>query len=393
LNETGGTTGPGTGTTPDASALVRAVHDHPGSGVLAVAGAGATALAALLGVPGASRTVLEAVVPYSPQALASWLGHTPEQSAAEVTARRLATVAFQRARRLARDARFGVGCAAALATDPPRRGTDRIHVALQTPSRTTSLSLTLAPGSRDRAGQEAVARTMILNAVAEAVGLRARLPVPLSPGETLVRHAVAAPAAWRQLLAGHRDAVPMRAGVVVEPPPRAAPALFPGAFDPLHEGHRGMADLAARRLGRPVAFELCVTNVDKPPLDFVDLAERLDRFGPAETVWLTRLPTFLQKARWQPGTTFVVGIDTLERIAHPRYYGDDLRARDTAIETFAAHNVRFLVFGRSLGTDFLALHDVDLPPALLELCEPVLEDEFRRDVSSTELRRRTRPGT
>src|SRR5207245_755539 len=47
--------------------------------------------------------------------------------------------------------------------------------------------------------------------------------------------------------------------------PRPA-VLLPGSFNPLHLGHTTLADIAAKRLGSPVAFELSIANVDKPEL-------------------------------------------------------------------------------------------------------------------------------
>ncbi len=45
--------------------LIQAIHDSPPRAVFAAAGAGSQALADLLGVPGASRTLLEALIPYA----------------------------------------------------------------------------------------------------------------------------------------------------------------------------------------------------------------------------------------------------------------------------------------------------------------------------------------
>ncbi|MCZ7667231.1 MAG: hypothetical protein M5U34_08445 [Chloroflexi bacterium] len=45
--------------------LVQAIHDSPTRLVMVTAGAGTQALSDLLGVAGASRTLLEALVPYS----------------------------------------------------------------------------------------------------------------------------------------------------------------------------------------------------------------------------------------------------------------------------------------------------------------------------------------
>ena len=55
--------------TDDVKGLVEQIHNAPKMAVIAVSGAGAEALAWLLGVPGASRTVLEAIVPYGQRAM------------------------------------------------------------------------------------------------------------------------------------------------------------------------------------------------------------------------------------------------------------------------------------------------------------------------------------
>ena len=65
--------------------------------VLAITGGGSGAIADLLEVPGGSRTVLEAVVPYSAAALVEFLRGKPEQFCSARTARAMAMAAFQRA--------------------------------------------------------------------------------------------------------------------------------------------------------------------------------------------------------------------------------------------------------------------------------------------------------
>jgi hypothetical protein len=211
----------------------------------------------------------------------------------------------------------------------------------------------------------------------------------LSAGESIERASVAAPEPWEHLLSGRAKAAQRSPGEGWREISGAEPArrriVFPGAFNPLHEGHRQMAALAAARLGAPVDFELSITNVDKAPLDFIEIERRAEQFAES-TVVLTAAPTFVEKARLFRGATFVVGVDTIARIAEPRYYGSASQ-RDAALAELKSLGTRFLVFGRAKEGRLATLAEMQLPGDLAELCEEVPASEFRKDVSSTELRK------
>ena len=164
--------------------------------------------------------------------------------------------------------------------------------------------------------------------------------------------------------------------------------VFPGAFDPLHAGHRRMAEIAAEVLGLPVAMEISIINVDKPALDYLEIARRLRQFPPEQAVWLTPPATFEDKSRLFPAATFIVGADTLRRIVDPRYYGDSRDAMLQAFERIVGRGCRFLVFGRTMEADFIRLADLGLPDLLHGACDEIPPEKFRADVSSTALRER-----
>ncbi len=363
--------------------LIAKVHDSHHRLVLAVTGGGSRAVSALLTVPGASRTLLSAHVPYAPAALEAWLGHRPEEFCSARTARLMAMVAYRAARRLEPQAHvLGVSCTASLASDRPKRGPHRAHVAYQSETCTGSFHLQLAKDERSRVEEEKLVARLVLNAVAEACGLSNRTKLPLFDGDLFFEERVLAHPALRALLQGETARVPSGAARTDDLPR----ALFPGAFHPLHAGHRQMAQVASGLLGTPVAFEISVLNVDKPPLDYVEILQRGQQFNASETLWYTAAPTFERKADAFPGVTFVVGADTIERVGQQRYYGNDPARRDAAIAHLASRDCRFLVFGREHAGQFVGLTDLDLPPALATLCRGVPESAFRADVSSTQLR-------
>ena len=228
--------------------------------------------------------------------------------------------------------------------------------------------------------------------VAEASGLDARLHLGAEVNETLAVTRTDAPPAWQELLTAAVQAVRHESGARDGADAHAAAAsdqrraLFPGAFHPLHDGHRRMAEVAATVLGLPVEFEISIENVDKPPLDFTEMDERLRQFGGGQALWFTRAPTFDRKSALFANTTFIVGADTIRRIADPRYYGHDPQTAAAAIDRIASRGGRFLVFGRASDGHFETLEQLHLPEALRAICSEVSPDQFRHDVSSTALR-------
>ena len=352
---------------------VRALHEHPARGVFAVTGGGSLLLSDLLGVPGASQTVVYGAVPYASSALAAFIGGTPDSACSPGTARDLAMRCFLQATKLDPGPdRFGFAVTASLATNRMKAGPHRAHLAMQTASVTRTWSLHLEKGARSRAEEERLVADIALRVLTASWGVPGSAPALLDT-ETLEADSATGEASWQALLAGDRRAVG-------EAQPRA---LFPGAFHPLHDGHRRIAHLAAKRLGVSVTYEISLHNVDKPPLNFHDLRERVAQFD-ARELCLTNTPTFVEKARTFPGVTFVVGADTLRRIADPRYYASG--SPSEAAAEIAGHACRFLVFGRRDGQRFVTLDDLALPAPLRPLCEGVPEAEFRNDISSTELR-------
>jgi hypothetical protein len=368
--------------------LIDALHRSPWQCALAVTGGGTGAAAWLLSVPGGSRTVLEVQVPYHEQALTEYLGRRPEGFCSAATGRDLATRAYERAGWLVPGAAVvGVGCTASLATDRPKRGDHRVHLAVRTAAGLKSSALILTKGARDREGEEAVVDVLLLNALAEAFGVPDRLPLALLPGEEVCTEARPATDALERFLRGELPAVcvePDGRFNAQAPPPRLS---LSGAFNPVHPGHWGMADAAARLTGLPAAFELSVVNVDKPALSPEEIRGRLHPFAWRAAVWLTRAPTFAEKAVLFPGVSFIVGADTAVRIVAPRYYGGKPEQMEKALGELRGRGCRFLVAGRvDAAARFVRLADLDIPAAYRDLFVEIPEEDFRVDISSTHLR-------
>src|SRR5476651_1315837 len=80
--------------------LISALHASGRKAALAITGGGSGAVGELLRVPGGSRLLIEAQVPYDELALATFLGFAPEQACSADTAIAMARSARARAVRL-----------------------------------------------------------------------------------------------------------------------------------------------------------------------------------------------------------------------------------------------------------------------------------------------------
>lgn len=378
--------------------LVQAIHDSPAQTMLVAAGAGTHALSDLLGVAGASRTLLEAIVPYSTAAFDEFLGQTPDQYVSPATVRLLAGRAFTRARWLNAqdepDAVVGLACTATIVTDRPKRGQHRAYVATWQKERLVWHALHLKKGARDRAGEENLVSRLMLNSLAEAAGIDARLELPLLPEDKLLTETRNFSEATDQMQHNDIEYFCVEDNGRIHTGETTPKALLSGSFNPLHDGHLKMVKTARAILGTAVAFELAAVNVDKPPLPPDIILERISQFAGRWPVLVSNAPTFVEKARLYPGATFIVGYDTAERILHPRYYQNSYDNMLAALAEIRQRGCRFLVAGRvDESGAFRDLTDLNIPPSFHNMFLGIPDSQFRKDISSTELRRTGQRGS
>ncbi len=373
---------------PESLKLVESIHGTEGMASLVVAGAGSQAINAILSVAGASGTVLDIQVPYASSAVVDYLGGEPEQYVSVEAALSLAKAAYFRAVGLRDDSVpvFGLACTATIATNRPKRGDHRCHVCVYGPTGWKCESLTFVKDLRTRDQEDSVVSRLILNSLAEALGLAERLNLSLTDEESVQIDSRCFGDPLEALASGNVGHVLIEpSGKQIADAPFSG-GVISGSFNPRHSGHEQLARVAVDLLNQPVAFELSVTNVDKPELELTEVRRRIEQFEGRSSLIATRAPVFYEKARLMPGCTFIIGFDTLVRLVDPKYYGGSQANMFSAFLEMKSLGCSFLVAGRVHDAGFQTLVDVDLPADLTDMFTPIPESLFREDISSTEIR-------
>jgi len=152
---------------------IEAIQSSGYRAAMVVSGGGIGAVHAMLLHPGASRFVLEAQIPYSPEAMFDYLGEKVPRFCSAEAAATMAERAFERALvfSLSSNAGFpilGISCTAALQTNRERKGKDHAFICLKSRKKEVVQELDLSP--RSRMEQEEDVSRALLNMIAEFVG-------------------------------------------------------------------------------------------------------------------------------------------------------------------------------------------------------------------------------
>lgn len=379
---------------PKLRGIVESIHQSPYMTVVIVSGGGAISLSWLLCVPGASRTILDIRVPYAISAMRQTLKYRPDQPVSVSTAENMARIAYQKAKKIIPiDAPLvGISATSALVSDYPKKGEHKCFISSWTDTGVTTYGMNFLKGLRDRVGEDDIVSRIVINALAEACQLDSELPLQLDPSERLTVNHRQHEDPIRQLIDGEINSVTIRPDGSKILGEHIGTVLLAGSFDPFHDGHAKLAQVASGVIGSEVVFELSITNVDKPPLTRLEINRRAMQFSNLGTLVLTRAPTFREKAEMFKGSTFVIGWDTAVRLVDSKYYGNDEEEMSRALRTIKEFGCRFLVAGREQGNVFNTLEDVILPKEVEDIMSAIPEKVFRSDLSSTKIRSENHQG-
>lgn len=355
-------------------------------GVISVSGGGTAGIHAMMSRSGSSSTILQVDIRQELQSIHNYLGYKPDSYCSSITTRASAMKSLQIAESLGGN--FGMAVNCTLATNRKHRGEHRCFIAIQSLDESTLYSMTLEKGYRNRLKEEEIVASLMVNALASLAGTSERLEMSLTGAESVETTKAIPKDEWKSLRKGEIG----RTGSKTPAPH----AVFPGSFNPLHEGHLTAHKIAEEILKMPVVLEVSLENAgNKPLLDYFDMETRSRAAAAADCdIVFTRAPLFLDKIEvFGREVPFVVGIDTMDRICDPKYYKDtfpgyDSEVRSWLVGEYQTYRNRFLVFGRekSNGTFSTVFNTRGVKP-LLELCDQVPQDKFHLNVSSTDIRR------
>jgi len=301
-------------------------------------GAGTSFQDQLWMVPGTSSFLVGAAFPYAMEATGEFLGFKPEKYCSREEALQLAMEAFMRAASVPGGKPIGLALTATVSScnGPPHRGDHRVFVAIVTAETSYVLKVVLDknPGCGETARKRdndsaALAAEDLLRIVLgewtfeEAVeanlrspGFARRCEIDRVKDDELLEIFFKHPFFGQSGARGAQE-------------PAETEVFYPGTFNPLHDGHRTIV----RNVG---TSDVCYTvNVDGPhkgtmaPGQMLAIAAQFRRerlqWHPASVLFTRGEPLFVDKFKARPEKTFVVGVDTFERMLDPKWGVDPLQ--------------------------------------------------------------------
>ncbi|ORC89036.1 nucleotidyl transferase domain-containing protein [Trypanosoma theileri] len=429
--------------------LIEAIHASPVRCVLYIAGAGSCAISHLTAVPGCSRTLLDARVPYSLTAAAEMLEDHPTKMVNTAVARQFAQHAYHNAKRYMNaqtmnisnsntsntsesEIIIGIGSTSAVQTNRSRHGKDCAFVAAWNQEEVVEYTVEI-PQHLSRTEQEEQVTFLLLKVLAEAASIpftipliveptRQSYPIPKSPLQCLFKKEIPCIVfnthgevrADLKPYTLETPSVKERNTIIIQ-----KQLLFPGSFSPLHWGHTELARAAIQTVVKMISkdmqsvkkeemcctldevdenkvqltYEITIHNADKGVIQSeTEIERRIQQFLQiGKRVAVTSARLFSEKATLFPNHGFVVGIDTVKRIFDLKYYENSREAMIESMLFIKSKGGFFVVGGRTVTNGeentWEDLNSIKVPEELESMFIPISKEDFRVDVSSTELRK------
>jgi len=322
---------------------------HTGVNIHVMAtGAGAGLQKLLWEVPGSSAYLSGCSFPYDASEQEELLGFMPEHFCSEEAAVDLACAAYMKAYKFGGKRPVGVGLTASVASTEIHRGDHRAFACVITNDFVRSTHITREKGvgeevrKLDGEAVDSLGFLLMMNTIFDTTS---PLLKEYTDTSALARHRFMSRPFF--LANGKRSSVL----------PEGRYALYPGAYNPPHEGHFGVAKAAMDDYNYKTVFEITAEPPHKDALTVQQLLQRAKLLQGHDRLFTAKLPFYLDKARVFKNTPLILGADAMVRMLDPKW-GLDIG------EMFSA----FYDFGTKL---FVAAREVN---GQLMSCEDILAD-------------------
>lgn len=276
-------------------------------------GGGAGLQQELWHVPGSSAYLSGASFPYATEEQVELLGFTPESFCSEDAAIDLASAAYMKAFSFGGKKPIGVGITASVASEKEHRGDHRVHAVIMTDDKVLSYTRVLKKGvgTHQRYLDGGICDDIGFFMILDSLGITAYDEPAISDyvdvSERAHQRFMMRPVF---LMDGSRHPNLDKLSKF---------AVMPGAFNPPHEGHFGMADSFYKDNNVRVVFEISAKTPHKEPLKVQDMLKRAKMLRGRDFIFTEGLPFYIDKANAFPGKPFVVGADAMLRMLDPKW--------------------------------------------------------------------------